>query len=195
MKIVKFLCHQYHKRFISIDNYFTYFMKCTKESRKENKHLFFFFFKFFLDSVMTHLPYLYNIGRDPNTIWSDSCRRNTGYGPELQIDTQGPVSLNLWSAKWQGHCQRQFGTEHKRHIPRTEIKIHDPIGKQTLAAVGRRDYPGQAPATDSVFTKPFRLNYCTDNNLESFEKIFMQHIHKERQWIHLILRTLLAPRP
>ena len=49
----------------------------------------------------------------------------TDCGTEHSADTQGRVTLNVWSTQCQGHRQRQYRTVHRGHvpIPMKEFKI------------------------------------------------------------------------
>ena len=69
-----------------------------------------------------------------------------------QIDTQGRVSLDVWSAHYQGHRQRQNTDKGHTLSPWIQIQIDDSTGNRTRAAgLEGRDSTGNVTMTD-LFT-------------------------------------------
>ena len=59
----------------------------------------------------------------------------TDSGPKHQTDTQGRVSLYVWSEQCQSHRQRQHTTNHGHALSsRIKIKILDPAGNRAQDA-------------------------------------------------------------
>ena len=111
-----------------------------------------FFLPFFLFIYPPPIQDLHPPPRDlqPKCPWVRCQQVEQQSGDRNTTDTEGLVSLNMQSAKCQGHRRRQHRTEH-RHTPnlRTEIEIPDPAGNRTRAAgLEGGEFTDHASATD-----------------------------------------------